>query len=417
EVSPELPRKLRGDPNKLRQILSNLVGNAVKCTTSGSIELIVPHYGNKNIVTQGSNTVMLIFSVRDTGSGIPPEQMDRIFEAFTQVDSSFTRKHGGSGLGLTISKRLVELMGGEIWVKSTVGVGSTFYFTAFFELVDESEVVSSGQIEGIEDRILLRPLRILLAEDDYLNQRFATEVLQRQGHQVELAEDGKQVLDKLKAQPFDLVLMDISMPEMDGIEVTKAIRSSSSQLFDPQIPIIAQTAHALTGNRESFLAAGMNGYIAKPIDVDQLNFIIQELIPHCVLTQNQHEYHVLPAEPVTDVLPVLDIQALRKRYGDDEEMFQEIFHIFLDTVPQKITAMDAALAAGDIDQIALLAHGLKGTSAVMKAPAIILWTDKLEQAATNHDLVEVTLDFEQLKTAAEELSHFTFEQVLGRPVG
>ncbi|MBF0552757.1 MAG: response regulator [Deltaproteobacteria bacterium] len=417
EMSPELPRKLRGDPNKLRQILSNLVGNAVKCTASGSIELIVPHYGNRNIVTRATNTVMIIFAVRDTGAGIPPEQRDRIFEAFTQVDSSFTRKHGGSGLGLTISKRLVELMGGEIWVNSVVGTGSTFYFTAFFELVDESEVASLVTNEAIQKRTLLRPLRILLAEDDYLNQRFATEVLQRQGHQVELAENGKEVLDKLEARPFDLVLMDISMPEMDGLEVTKAIRTSSSQLFDPQIPIIAQTAHALTGNRETFLAAGMNSYIAKPIDVDRLNLIIQELIPHCALTKDQHEDHLPPAEPVADGLPVFDIQALRDRYGDDEKMLQEIFEIFLDTVPKRITALDAALAAGDIDQVALLAHGLKGTSAVMNAPAITLWTDKLERAATDHDHAEVKLDFEQLRAAADELSRFTLDRLLGRTTG
>ncbi|MBF0475335.1 MAG: PAS domain S-box protein [Deltaproteobacteria bacterium] len=280
EMSPDLRVKLHGDPNRLRQILINLVGNAVKFTSSGSVELVVTQCGN-NLYFGETNTVTLIFAVTDTGLGIPADQREAIFDPFTQVDASTKRKYGGTGLGLNICKKLVALMGGEIWVKSSEGVGSTFYFTAHFELVHDSESPSIGKEK--EQPIFLRPLRILLAEDDVLNQRFATEVLRSQGHSVELAVDGKEVINKLTTKPFDLILMDISMPDMDGTEVTKVIRGSTLNFFDSKIPIIAQTAHALKGDRERFLESGMDGYITKPIDIDELSAVIRQVMPHFIL--------------------------------------------------------------------------------------------------------------------------------------
>ncbi|MBF0474892.1 MAG: response regulator [Deltaproteobacteria bacterium] len=298
-MSPDLHPKLHGDPNRLRQILNNLVGNAVKFTSSGSVELVVTQCETNNSLG-GKNTVTLIFAVTDTGIGIPANQIEKIFDPFTQVDASTRRKYGGTGLGLSICKKLVELMGGRIWVKSTEVVGSTFYFTACFGLAHDSNSLLKGKEEG--QTVSLCPLRILLAEDDFLNQRFAIEVLRSQGHSVEVAVDGKEVINKLTTKPFDLILMDISMPDMDGIEVTKVIRGSTSNLFDSKIPIIAQTAHALKGDREKFLEAGMDGYITKPIDIDELSAVIRQVTPDFILKDCEKKDEDRPAEATGETL-------------------------------------------------------------------------------------------------------------------
>ncbi|MBF0531052.1 MAG: response regulator, partial [Deltaproteobacteria bacterium] len=269
EISPSLPKVVIGDKGKLKQVLTNLVDNAIKFTSSGSINVKAGGYEDSTLLPQNENDLILLMSVEDTGIGIPPEQLKRIFEPFIQGDSSFSKRYQGAGLGLAITKRLVEIMGGRIWVESRPSIGSTFYFTVRFKIGSGSDIITDKAADQ-HGRLTLKPLRILLAEDNIINQKFGEEVLKSRGHTVRVANNGKEVLDLLNKEAFDLILMDVSMPEMDGIEATKEIRNSLSDKFDKNIPIIAQTAHAVDGDRERFLQIGMDGYISKPIDEDQL---------------------------------------------------------------------------------------------------------------------------------------------------
>ncbi|MBF0495960.1 MAG: PAS domain S-box protein [Deltaproteobacteria bacterium] len=411
EISPELHVNLHGDPNRLRQILHNLVGNAVKFTSSGSVELVVTPYGT-NLSFGETHTVVLIFAVKDTGIGVPVEQRERIFDPFTQVDASTRRRYGGTGLGLNICKKLVELMGGEIWIKSTVGVGSTFYFTACFESVHDSESPSIGK--GKEQPISLRPLRILLAEDDALNQRFATEVLINQGHSVEIAMNGKEVINKLRVKPFDLILMDISMPDMDGTEVTKVIRGSTLNIFDSKIPIIAQTAHALKGDKERFLEAGMDGYITKPIDIDELSAVIRQVVPHFVLKDGAGEDEDRPSEATDETLPVFDNKALKTRFSGKEDLLGKLFEMFVEDIPNKISDLDSSMDHGGFKALFRLAHTLKGSAATLAATALNRCAANLEKCALEEDLEAVKLHFPKLKAEMERLRAVSLEQLLAR---
>ena len=264
ELAPDVDCQLKGDPGRLGQVLVNLVGNSIKFTENGSIRVRVENAAEKNL----SNFNMLQFSVEDTGIGIPQEKLEAVFDSFAQVDGSITRKFGGTGLGLTICRQLVGLMGGRIWVESTAGQGSRFYFTAGFAPVDMGEDVKEEKSLPVPEQ--QSNLKILVAEDNHVNRLLLKRLLEKNGHQVILAEDGKDVLALASLQDCDLVLMDIQMPEMDGIETTRILRNRSKESGGKQIPIIALTAHALEGDRERFLAAGMDDYLAKPIVAQQL---------------------------------------------------------------------------------------------------------------------------------------------------
>ncbi|HEB27649.1 MAG TPA: PAS domain S-box protein [Porticoccus sp.] len=255
----ELPTALTGDPLRLGQILINLGNNAVKFTEAGEIIISV------RLLEQKENQVKLHFSVKDGGIGMTQEQQGKLFQAFSQADSSTTRKYGGTGLGLTISKCLVEMMGGEIWAESSVGVGSTFHFTV--NLGVQKNIASSvpykkRKADGIDQAIVqLQGARILLAEDNEANQLLALHVLSNNGLVPTLVENGQQALEMLEAQDFDGVLMDCQMPIMDGYVATQEIRKQAKYR---DLPILAMTANAMAGDRKKVLDAGMNDHIAKP---------------------------------------------------------------------------------------------------------------------------------------------------------
>ena len=271
ELDGDLPEVLLGDVGRLRQVLVNLVGNAFKFTDQGQVLLGV------RVLSTEDEAVVLQFSVQDTGIGIPSDKQDKIFEAFAQADGSTTRKYGGTGLGLTIASQIVEQMDGKIWVESEVGKGSTFYFTARFGVDTElgSEQVSDTNTdEQTSERMQER--RILVVEDNVINQRLALRVLEGQGHEVVMAHNGQDALDVWAKSDFDLILMDMQMPEMDGIEATAHIRKAEEERGG-HIPIVAMTANAMAGDRERCLAAGMDDYVSKPIDVGTLTRVIQSL--------------------------------------------------------------------------------------------------------------------------------------------
>ncbi len=283
-ISPLIPSHLLGDPVRLRQIISNLLNNAFKFTFQGKIEInVIPHKINKE------NLIGLQFSVSDTGIGISEDKLEMIFAPFSQADSSTTRYFGGTGLGLTISSRLIELMNGRIWVESTLGKGSTFYFTIELELLDPDSLISlqneSTISEEIDKKYQIqsmvehnRKYRILLVEDNIFNQKVASILLEKMGYEVIVANDGFEAINCLKSNDYDMVFMDMQMPNLDGLEATRRIRASDSPVRNPHLPIIAMTANAMQEDRECCLEAGMNDYISKPINVDDLQTVLKKTL-------------------------------------------------------------------------------------------------------------------------------------------
>ncbi|HJX19632.1 MAG TPA: response regulator, partial [Steroidobacteraceae bacterium] len=275
EVAPQTPDALLGDPLRLRQIVLNLVGNAIKFTQQGSVIVRV----RAESCTDGD--LCCHFSVRDTGVGIAVEKQAVIFSPFQQVDASTTRHYGGTGLGLTISARLVERMRGRIWLESTPGKGSTFHFTVRFGLADgTAEAPARRGTPPVASRAQQRPdapkLAVLLVEDNSVNRRLAQIVLARYGHTITSVDSGAAALQALQHGRFDLVLMDVQMPGMDGIDTTRAIRQAE-QRGGRHVPIIALTAHAMAGDRERCLGAGMDGYLVKPIRPAALHDAVERL--------------------------------------------------------------------------------------------------------------------------------------------
>ena len=267
-LDDQLPTMLVGDANRLRQVLANLLSNAVKFTDKGFVEVSV----RGNAIPEGFE---LRFDVLDTGIGMPQDKLDRLFMPFSQIDSSITRRYGGTGLGLAISKRLVGMMGGRIWAKSNPGVGSTFTFTIKVKLpcmqpvqheVKDLKPDIKPPIEGHFQQAL--PLSILLAEDNAVNQMVLLQMLRKIGYQADLASNGFDVLAALDRQAYDVILMDIQMPDMDGFEATRRILARFPKMKRPRI--IALTAHALNGDRERCLKAGMDGYLSKPVKIEDL---------------------------------------------------------------------------------------------------------------------------------------------------
>jgi len=269
DLRPGLPEILLGDPARLQQVMTNLVGNAIKFTEKGEVVVRVASES-----PQGDQA-RLHFSVADTGVGIPADKQRLIFEPFTQADGSTARRYGGTGLGLSISSRLVEMMGGRIWVESEVGKGSTFHFTIELRIPAADRArPQPAELVAMEGMQALGPLsssrRILLAEDNPINQKLAARMLEKRGHTVVVVADGHEALAALDKEPaFDLVFMDVQMPGLDGFEVTKALREKE-KTTGKHLRIVAMTAHAMKGDRERCLAAGMDGYIAKPIHFKEL---------------------------------------------------------------------------------------------------------------------------------------------------
>jgi len=278
-LDPTLPANLWGDPARLQQVVLNLVGNAVKFTPQGSVTITVSAWENsrhtsENAASSGAiageqacNVNMLHVTVADTGIGIPEEKQSDIFEAFHLSEALLTKKYAGAGLGLPISRHLARMMGGELWFESSPGLGSAFHFTALFE----TPFAAKAQPQTEKERSRkAENLEILLVEDEEVSRFLARVMLTRMGHSVTCAENGRQALEFLCHTTCDLVLMDIQMPELDGISATKAIRDPESGATNPDVPIVALTVFAMQGDRERFLQAGMDEYITKPVDKERL---------------------------------------------------------------------------------------------------------------------------------------------------
>jgi len=271
-LEPTVAGAFRGDPNRLRQILLNLLGNGLKFTEKGGVSIAV------SLLREGDNgrECRIRFEVTDTGIGLPEDIRIRLFEKFSQADSSMSRRYGGTGLGLAISKQLVELMGGKIGVTSRPGAGATF----FFEIVlprSQAALSNPGPIAPVAAQTAKHKLRILLAEDNKINQQYIAAVLGKTDYKIDIVENGRQAVDAVRNGDYDVVLMDVEMPQLDGEQATKQIRSLAPPKRD--IQIIALTAHAMVGAREKYLAAGMNDYLSKPINSAALLSMLEKIAP------------------------------------------------------------------------------------------------------------------------------------------
>ncbi|NOR87735.1 MAG: response regulator [Bacteroidales bacterium] len=271
-IDENVPVYIQSDQTRIKQILINLINNAIKFTSEGSVELVI------KLISHYESTYTLRFDIIDNGIGISEENQAKIFTSFTQTDASFTRKFGGTGLGLAISRKLTKLMGGEIGVQSELGKGADFWFTIEASLGDETKVEKE---ETKTQSAFARKLHILLAEDNSVNVLVAKQIIEKAGHQVTVAKNGLEAVELFKNGDFELILMDIMMPEMDGLEATKMIRQFEKEKKMMPIPIIALTANVIKEDQDEYLAAGMNDFMSKPIHPHILVGKIQHLfVPH-----------------------------------------------------------------------------------------------------------------------------------------
>ena len=360
EIAPNMPTDLIGDPTRLRQVLLNLLGNAIKFTEFGEVALRVTPDGDSSVMGT------LRFTISDTGVGIPSEKLDAVFERFTQADSSTTRRFGGSGLGLTISKRLVELMGGRIWVASVVGKGSVFSFAVPLEIWAGATRRAAMPV-GTGPAPPLPALHILLVEDSPDNRTITVAYLQDTPYRVDIAENGAIACEKFAAGDYDMVLMDRQMPVMDGLTATRAIRKWEQANHRLPTPIIALTAAALKGDREKCIAAGCTAFLTKPIKQEVL---LQTIIEHSIVAppsstmeNRQKETILVHANP----------------------RFADLIPGFLQNRRQDIIEVLDALERGDFEAVENLAHGMKGAGGSYGFQAITDIGAALEQAAKTAD--------------------------------
>lgn len=309
-----------GDPGRIQQILTNLIGNAVKFTEYGYVKLIV------DTLLENDNSAILQFSVVDTGIGIPKDKIRNLFESFSQIDGSITRKYGGTGLGLAISKQLIEMMHGEIVVESIEGKGSSFIFTIQLNVSAHKSHLEDN--ESFDIPTSEKKLKILLVEDDKINQMVTIALIEKQGHSIELANNGIEAISKYKNEKFDLILMDIQMPEMDGIEATKKIRAYELN-GNEYTPIIAVTAHAVQGDRERFLESGMDDYISKPLDIVKFYDIIRK---HTGYDKNEVEKEAVRLEEIKHIITT---PQEKKEYKSEEKA------IIVSTIKEHLNNIEA----------------------------------------------------------------------------
>lgn len=539
-AAPDVPSYVRGDPGRLQQILINLTGNAIKFTQKGEVVVYV------TIQAENDTELLLHFSVRDTGIGIPEGKIDQLFDKFYQVDASTTRHYGGTGLGLAISRQLVQMMGGEIGVKSKEGKGSEFWFTIKLarQLDSHRKKVLSREIKGvhilvvddnatnreilnkqlsswgakvqesvdgptalqamyfayekgepfnvvildmhmpgmdgesvarfiksdkklkdtalvmlsslgkradpqyIEDQnfaaYLTKPvkhldlidklsnilsmnkkkqkvqthvnvlsipfqshtnLRILLAEDNVINQKVAQTMLQKMGYRVDIVANGTEALKALEMLPYDLVFMDVQMPELDGFEATRRIRDSRSAVKNHEIPIVAMTAHAMKGDRERCLESGMNDYISKPISLQALIGLLErwQILPHKESDLEATSLETDSTANISIVPVVFNRQALIERAMNDEELASKLIAIFIKDLPKQVVALKENVEKSDMDKIKWYAHYIKGSSANIGAMALSTVAADMEKAGNDHQTDEIDILMPELEKQYELL--------------
>jgi PAS domain S-box-containing protein len=401
-LAPQVTRRVCGDSARLRQVLINLIGNAIKFTATGEVAVRVAP------AESHPGEAAVRFEVSDTGIGIPADRLHRLFQSFCQADSSTTRKYGGTGLGLAICKRLVELMGGRIGVKSTFGQGATFWFEVPLRPVqsegpraqhgpgslDLGSPVPSGTLQG---------RRVLLVEDNRVNQLFAREVLRRAGMECRTAENGLEAIQAVEREPFDLVLMDCQMPEMDGFEATRRLRAMEhSGRLAGHLPVIALTASAVKGDREHCLEAGMDTYLSKPFEAAGLLAVVGRLL--AAQKKDPAAETLAQRQPITlpsNSAPPIDQNAFLRRCMGDFDFAQELLSEFERMLTGCVDEIAQHASAGDAAGTMKSAHGLKGVTGTIGAEPLRALATQIEAVGKAGDLTEVASLVAQLRDEAQ----------------
>ncbi|MFW6154874.1 MAG: ATP-binding protein [Planctomycetota bacterium] len=378
-VDPAVPDLLYGDPGRIRQVLMNLISNAIKFTDTGGVTLRVDR-------PDGDDAAALVrFSVTDTGIGVPPDKRETIFEAFSQVDGSSTRRHGGTGLGLAICRQLVEVMGGRIGLDDARPRGTTFWFVVPLAgegaLAEAEAAVQDAPAATDEDAGAWRlgddrAFHVLVAEDNAVNQAVVRGMLRQMGVTVDLAGNGAEAVAALRATRYDLVLMDVQMPEMDGLQATAMVRDPASDVLDRDVPIVALSAHAFDQDRRRCRDAGMNDYLAKPLQREQLVAVLarvggaEESVPE-----------LAPDPPAAGGSDVLDLAGALDRLDRDQALLEEVLAEFAAALPAMVETVQTSVTDGDEDGIARGAHSLKGAARQVGANRLAEAAAAVEQAA------------------------------------
>lgn len=378
-VTPDVPDRLTGDATRLTQVLANLVGNAVKFTHKGSVVIEVSAIPQDQTLLESlfpdgpPSSLTLLFSIRDTGIGIADEHLRSIFEAFSQGAEETGPRYGGTGLGLAICRNLVEIMGGSIWARSNEGQGSSFHFTCrlrpetpFVEARAEQPQAPASSPTAATGA---RTLRVLVVDDDATGRTIACKMLRKRGHVCACAPDGATALQRLTADRFDLVLLDVKMHPMGGLELLRRIRNAQYPGVDRSIPVVALTAHALKGDRERFLASGMTDYIAKPINAMAFNAMLDRF--------------ALSASPAKDIPVIPDRSALLapsevvRRHGGDHNLVEPVWRAFCDEAPRHFASLAGAIEEGDPQQAARCNKRLRLAAEHAGAVALAMLTERV----------------------------------------
>lgn len=382
------PGYVIGDGFRLNQVLVNLVNNGIKFTEYGSVTISL------KCLTESDTEVSYLFSIKDTGIGIKSDMQAKIFEEFTQEYSSTARQFGGTGLGLAICKTLIELQGGRIWVESDGKNGSTFSFILTYPKANEDSIPTKDEQDTIADYSNLSGLKVLLAEDNEVNTFYAVSLLEEKNIQVDIAEDGAIALEKMETGEYDLILMDIQMPNMNGLQATERIRSNA----DPKkagIPIIACTANAFKGDLEKYLSLGMNDYISKPFDEHQLFDKLQSLLKG---SQKIKKPQQLPKpQKVEAIAPnitpietkLYDLDLLQSTARGNQEFMNKMIRLFLDSFPEYMTELQKAGESGNWSQVKFFAHKMKATIDLIGVASLKEPIRKLESNAAEQKELEL----------------------------
>ena len=402
DVSQDVPTQVIGDPGRLRQILLNLLSNAVKFTLSGSVSVTLSRLTDQ--------PAMLRFEVRDSGIGLTPEQQAGLFRPFTQADRSTTRRFGGTGLGLSIVKRLVELMSGSIGVSSQLGEGTTFWFNVRLPDGSSPKMAASPRPLVVEaatpskNMFADRKARVLVADDVVTNQHVALGILRQLGLSADAVANGVEALEAVETIPYNLVLMDVRMPVMDGLEATRLIRQTSNK-----VPIIAMTAGAMEGDREDCLRAGMDDFVSKPVVPRDLVRVLSIWLPEAkpVAAKQPVELAALSAAPKQENISTLfDLTTLRARLMDDETLVEKVLDTFLADMPLQIHSLIHFVEAADVHGALEQAHKIKGSSSNACAVALCDLAAGMESAARAGDLAALQTSLPTLQQHLRQFKGF-----------
>jgi PAS domain S-box-containing protein len=400
EIANEVRDNLIGDPLRLRQIVLNFADNALKFTEHGSVTVRI------GCEADGESEQCLHFAITDTGIGIPLEKQAIIFEAFAQVDSSTTRNYGGTGLGLAIASQLIDQMGGRVWIESAAGEGTTFHFTARFRVASAARMLTLASHQeadslGLESESTT-PLRILLAEDNAINRALATAILVKRRHVLVQAKNGREAVEAVARESFDLIFMDVQMPEMDGFEATARIRAIETPL-GRHTPITAMTAHAMTGDRERCLDAGMDHYISKPLQKAELLTLLARIAG----ARQSNTPSPVPAFPLAgehgrstaqqEKPAVFSREKLLDQVDDDEAILQKMIALYQQNTPGLMNDVRGSIARQDGGDLTRSAHALLSTFGAFGAMHAHSLAKQLEQLGRDENSTEAALTFRHLE--------------------